>query len=311
MKARFIDLQKKRLIKGEISRRQFIRSALASGLGVSGAMTIATAAEAERPSYGGTLRIGLRGHDLPFAFGSALTELQADGSLIGELAESWESDSLAQVWRFQLRRGVTFHSGQTLTAEDAARSLAALSDGLLRGMTEIRADGDAVALQFAAPVPDLPLWLADPLAVIRAADGALSGPYRPDTGERFADWFKAERAPFDALVLVQDAALTDLTEGRVDLISGAEPEELAVAAELGLIAEAQTGTTRRLVGGCGDLVVTRLNSDWAERAGCTQAEGMIAVPDLTIRRAALTHGSDVGRDLPLDGLRVAERWWFS
>jgi len=52
-----------------------------------------------------------------------LTEVAADGSLKGELAESWEASADAKIWTFNLRRGVTFHNGKSFGADDVIESL--------------------------------------------------------------------------------------------------------------------------------------------------------------------------------------------
>ena len=47
-----------------------------------------------------------------------LTEVSNEGELIPELAESWEASSDATEWVFDLRKGVEFHNGKTLNADD-------------------------------------------------------------------------------------------------------------------------------------------------------------------------------------------------
>ena len=44
-------------------------------------------------------------------------------NLQGHVAESWEIGEDGQTYTFKIRDGITFHSGNTLTAEDAAWSL--------------------------------------------------------------------------------------------------------------------------------------------------------------------------------------------
>ena len=52
-----------------------------------------------------------------------LTEVASDGSLKGELAESWEASPDAKVWTINLRQGVTFHNGKSFGADDVIESL--------------------------------------------------------------------------------------------------------------------------------------------------------------------------------------------
>src|SRR2546430_2659967 len=47
-----------------------------------------------------------------------LLSRDAKGNLIPMLAEKWESADGARTWRFHLRKGVKFHTGTELTAED-------------------------------------------------------------------------------------------------------------------------------------------------------------------------------------------------
>ena len=50
-----------------------------------------------------------------------LTHIDSDGQLKGDLADSYESSD-AQTWRFNLHKGVEFHNGKTLTADDVLAS---------------------------------------------------------------------------------------------------------------------------------------------------------------------------------------------
>src|SRR4030095_6257348 len=93
------------------------------------------------PKKGGRFRLGLTGNTTdsldPATFGGSgvinlglwgatynnLTEIAPDGSLVGELAESFETSKDAKTWMFKLRRGVTFHSGKLLDADDVVASI--------------------------------------------------------------------------------------------------------------------------------------------------------------------------------------------
>ncbi|HSJ27822.1 MAG TPA: ABC transporter substrate-binding protein, partial [Acidimicrobiia bacterium] len=52
-----------------------------------------------------------------------LVKLEADGSITGLLAESWEVSDDGLVYTFDLREGVTFHNGEPLDAEDVVFSI--------------------------------------------------------------------------------------------------------------------------------------------------------------------------------------------
>ena len=100
---------------------------------VSGQVSAGTAdvrsndGETTRFEYrGDKLRIGMGGqadsYMIMLGHGTVfdcLTEVAADGSLRGELAESWEASADAKTWTFNLRKGVTFHNGKEFDADDA------------------------------------------------------------------------------------------------------------------------------------------------------------------------------------------------
>ena len=112
-----------------ISRRGLLKTGAAAGvLGLTGMPLRAQ-------TRGGKLTAGLSGantsdswdgrtHSDLFMIASAqgavfdsLTEVGADGTLKGELAESWEASADAKVWTFNLRQGVTFHNGKSFACK--------------------------------------------------------------------------------------------------------------------------------------------------------------------------------------------------
>ena len=119
----------------QISRRGLLRSGAAAGL------LSVTGLPLRAQSRGGTLRLGLAGANtsdswdgrthsdtymITTAYGAVfdcLTEIAANGELVGELATSWESTPDAKTWTFDLRQGVTFHNGAPFTADDVIASL--------------------------------------------------------------------------------------------------------------------------------------------------------------------------------------------
>ena len=117
-----------------ISRRGLLTSgALAGVLAATGVPLQA------QPNRGGTLRLGLESNgsswDARQVFDplmrvaaqgcvfDCLTEVTAQGQLVGELAESWEGSVDATVWTFTLRSDVTFHNGRPFGADDVVESL--------------------------------------------------------------------------------------------------------------------------------------------------------------------------------------------
>ncbi len=177
-----------------IGRRRLLTAGAAAGLLAASGMPLRAA-----PKAGGTLRLGVSGalatdswdsrtHQSPFmklaahgAVFDTLTQIAANGELVGELAESWEASSDAKRWRFKLRHGVTFHSGKKLTPEDVIGSLALHLDTnvaspayqIVASIDEMRVFGrDAVEIQLVAPNADFPILLADHHLCIYPAEQA-------------------------------------------------------------------------------------------------------------------------------------------
>ncbi len=120
----------------QISRRGLLKTGVAAGVLAATGLPLRAA-----PKKGGRLRLGLSGANTSDTFDSrtysdlfmiataqgavfeSLTEVAADGSLVGELAESWEASPDAKVWTFNLRRGAVFHNGKAFGADDVIESL--------------------------------------------------------------------------------------------------------------------------------------------------------------------------------------------
>ena len=211
-----------------------------------------------------------------WCWGSNLTEVQPDGSIAPELAESIEASDKARTWVFKLRKGVTFHNGKSLTPEDAIASInrhrAENSPSPVRSLFEpiedMHKDGDdQVVIRLKAPNADFPFLLSDYRLVIMASDGDGNvdissgngtGPYVIETFDpgvraffkRNPDYFKADRAHFDEIehLVILDAAarLNALTTGAVDVIDAVEPKTAHLMARVsGVRVQEVTGTQSR------------------------------------------------------------------
>ena len=125
-----------------------------------------------------------------------LLSYAADGSLRGELAESWEPDDAG--WRFRLRDAV-FHDGTKVTAADvkwtieqiAGEKSTAYLRNSFRDITTIETPDDhTVRLLTKQPIVPLPTWLALPQAVITSrgsgtgAEAVGAGPFMIERNER-------------------------------------------------------------------------------------------------------------------------------
>jgi peptide/nickel transport system substrate-binding protein len=111
------------LHQAPLSRREFLSCMSAFGLAsLLPSQAVDQSAGANLPQKGGRLRMGMSGAGLSdsldpatisavfmynLSFGQLrnnLVELDAQGMLVPELAESWEVSTDAKQWRFQLRR---------------------------------------------------------------------------------------------------------------------------------------------------------------------------------------------------------------
>ena len=126
-----------------ISRRAFVSRLAALGIGASviGAIVAgAPVVEAATPKRGGRMRAAAGAHGPddtldPARFNSVINYgrgeqfynglTRIDEFLVAQpdLAESWETNANATEWVFRLRKGVEFHSGKSLDAEDALFSI--------------------------------------------------------------------------------------------------------------------------------------------------------------------------------------------
>ncbi|MGE0210379.1 MAG: ABC transporter substrate-binding protein [Parvibaculaceae bacterium] len=250
--------------RGRATRREFMQLALASGLTLPAASALFVKAARSQPRKGGVLRLAIgqgattdtldpatyadqyTGSTLWGALSNSLTEIDAQGNVIGDLAESFEPADGAKRWVFRLRSGVTFHSGKTVTPDDVVASIRhhmgegskSAAASLVTNVTDIKADGpDTVLFELNAGNADFPYYMSDyhvpimPAGADGKADwqsGDRTGPYTLKTFEpgvksafsRYEGYFKAQRAHFDrieALVIADIAARTNaLTSGEVD-----------------------------------------------------------------------------------------------
>jgi peptide/nickel transport system substrate-binding protein len=136
------------LVGGELDRNEFLQRAGMFGLSatmigsllayVGDAQAAPAAAARDVVKRGGTLRVGIttfgaslepyllnEGGSLAFAGIPAeyLTFTNPQGRVVPWLATSWKPNANATVWTFQIRKGVKFHNGRTMTARDVVASM--------------------------------------------------------------------------------------------------------------------------------------------------------------------------------------------
>ncbi|MCB4455222.1 ABC transporter substrate-binding protein [Leisingera sp. McT4-56] len=252
---------------GKLSRRDFLGKAAALGFtAVSANLLLSTAAKAAGPQKGGTIRLGLQGGSTTDSldpalvtntvglmvtrlWGETLVELADDGGIEGKLAESYEASADAKTWTFKLRSGVTYSNGQNVTADDVVKTMERHSGedtksgalGIMRGIKDVRADGDSVVFELDSPNADLPYLLADYHLIIQPNGGnddpaapIGTGPYiikSADMGVRFVAeknpnyWGDLGNADTVEIIVINDdtARVAALQSGQVDVIDRVPP----------------------------------------------------------------------------------------
>ena len=199
--------------RGRISRREFLGRAAALGATTAIATSMLGAIGlAQEPKRGGFARFGLAhgattdsldpgsypdtGTQVPFwgSMSNGLTEVDAKGNIVPDLAETMEPSDDAASWIFKLRKGLTFHDGKEVTAEDVVTSFRfhmgpdskSAGKTLLEPIAEVKADGkEAVVFTLKGGNADFPYIVsAYNFPIMPAKDGV-------------ADWQSAIRTgPF-------------------------------------------------------------------------------------------------------------------
>jgi peptide/nickel transport system substrate-binding protein len=235
-------------------------------LGLSGANTT----ESHNPATWGTgafTNIGLWG-----AVYNNLMEVGPDGKLVPELAESVEPTKDAKTWVFKLRKGVTFHNGKPLDADDVVASFnhhrgpesKSGAKGVVDPITNVRADGKGtVIFELASGNADFPyLTTGYHLVIGPAKDGKIDWEAAQGTGgytlvshqrgvrmvlKRNPSYWKAGRAHFDDVDLlgIPDAAarMNAIVTGEVDAIGRVDIKALQLLQRSpDVVVEEVTGT---------------------------------------------------------------------
>jgi len=275
---------------GKITRRDFITRVSALGLmaAVSPALLSGTA-KAAAPSRGGRFIIGITGgsttdsmdpatltsnmnQNVNWQIRNCLVEIDHNFNVIPELAVSWDATPDAKKWTFKLRKGVEFHNGKTLTAEDVVFSInhhlgedsKSAAKGYLKSIVDIQADGkNEVVFTLSGGSADFPFILGDYHLTICPAGtngpefekGIGTGGYILEAWEpgvrafskRNPNYWKEGRAHFDeveTLSIVDTNARTNaLKTGRIHYMDRVELKTVHLMKRMpGVNVSAVTGT---------------------------------------------------------------------
>jgi peptide/nickel transport system substrate-binding protein len=276
--------------QGKINRRQFMKRAGALGISLSILPSILPKkAAAAAPKKGGYFKQAITGGsttdsldpathtsswniNCEFTLRNCLVEIDHNFSPVPELAESWESSPDAKKWIFNLRKGVEFHDGKTLDAEDVIYSLQhhmgedskSAAKPLLDPITNMKADGkNRLIVELNAGNADFPFLMGDyHLAIFKAGTkgaefekGIGTGGYILEQWEpgvtmvarRNPNYFKSGRAHFDkveTLSIVDINARTNaLKTGQIHMMERCDPKTLHLFKRMkGIEILATTGT---------------------------------------------------------------------
>jgi peptide/nickel transport system substrate-binding protein len=216
-------------------------------------------ANAATSKKGGRLRIGMAGgsttdsldpatitdamaRSINWQVRNCLVEIDHNGHPVPELAESWDPSPDATQWTFKLRKGVEFHHGKTLEAEDVVFSInhhrgkdsKSGATGIVDAIEEIKTDGkQTVVFTLHEGNADFPFIMSDyHLTIVpsgtKGADwekGIGTGGYILASNEpgyrafakRNPNYWKQGRAHFDE---VETIGIPDVTERVVALHRG-------------------------------------------------------------------------------------------
>ena len=258
---------------GRVSRRDFFKAATAMGAGLVLADSILTTAMAQAtPIKGGTLRLGLHGMSTTDSLDPAtytdeglqvhggsylnlLFEADGDRKLQNAICESAEPRPGAVEWVLDIRKGVEFHNGKTVDADDVIFSVmrhvepdsTSGGKGILSAVKEMKKlDTHQVLVTCTTPNADLPYVLADyhagivPNGFSDWAKAVGTGAYKvesfdPGVASRFVrnpNYWRSDLGHVDALEItgISDfpARMNALQTGQVDAINRLDRKAVAL-----------------------------------------------------------------------------------
>ena len=265
-----LDYLSRRVAAGKLSRRDFLGRAAALGATTAFANGLLTqAVRAQGAVKGGTLRAGIVAGESTdgldpaeinnqvkggFArcWGEKLVDVNPDGSLRATLAEEHGASDDAKTWTFKIRKGVTFHNGKELTAEDvratierhAGKDSKSGALGVLGDIDTLKAEGDNFIVTLKQPNADLPYLMSDYHLIIQPNGGKDApeagigtGPYKVashepgvrEVGARYEGYWNSEKLghadQVEILVINDSLARTAaLQSGQIHMMNRVEPK---------------------------------------------------------------------------------------
>ncbi|NPD14639.1 ABC transporter substrate-binding protein [Xinfangfangia sp. D13-10-4-6] len=210
-----LDWMVARARQGKMTRREFVGRTTAMGVSAALASALYTKAAHAEVKKGGTMRVGLAGGEstntldpalaasvVPqvgnASWGEQLVDMNPDGTIDFRIGEEVSSSPDSKVWTFKIRQGVTFSDGKPVTAEDVLATFKRHTDenaqsgalGIVKGISDMKAEGDKLTLTLDQPSADLPYLLTDYHLIIQPGGGydnpnagVGAGPYILETFE--------------------------------------------------------------------------------------------------------------------------------
>jgi peptide/nickel transport system substrate-binding protein len=207
-----LTMAKKAVGQGKLSRRDFMQFTMASGLTLAASQGLFAQAARAEPKKGGNFKVGcghgqttdsldpatfVNGFNFHMGkslFAAGLVQVDSKNTAQPHVAESYEPSNNAQKWAFKIRKGITFHDGRSLTADDVVNTInyhigadsKSPAKAVLSSVTSVKADGpNTVIFELKGGNADFPFLLSDyHLGIYPSLDGKIdwakgigAGPY--------------------------------------------------------------------------------------------------------------------------------------
>jgi peptide/nickel transport system substrate-binding protein len=252
-------------LSGMVDRREFLTGTALLGAIAATAPHLLGAGPAlaqGAPKAGGTLKLGMSGGstsdslnpttytdvvpvNIAFQIMNGMIEIDDKNQATPELLESWEAKPGATEWVFVVRKGVTFHNGKTLDADDIIYSLnlhrgetKSAAKAVLSDITDVKKLGaNQLQITLSSGNADLPYLLSDyhimvvPNGFTDWAKPIGTGGYALEVFEpgvraitkKHAGYWKAGRGHVDSIETINindtTARTNALISGQVDVIN--------------------------------------------------------------------------------------------